>query len=81
MERLFEQIEEHLKELIIPYLMSCLSSMFNCVNDQVGVIASDVARTPSAFSPSVFNMIKAFQEVGRNADRHNPEHKGSLSFS
>ena len=63
MERLFEQIEEHLKELIIPYLMSCLSSMFNCVNDQVGVIASDVARTPSAFSPSVFNMIKNISDT------------------
>ncbi len=63
MDRLFEQIEEHLKELIIPYLMSCLSSMFNCVNDEVGAIASDVATTPSAFSPSVFNMIRNISDT------------------
>ena len=63
MDRLFEQIEEHLKEMIIPYLMSCLSSMFNCVNDEVGAIASDVATTPSAFSPSVFSMIRNISDT------------------
>jgi hypothetical protein len=63
LDRLFEKIEEHLKELIIPYLMSCLSSMFNCVNDEVGAIASDVATTPSAFSPSVFNMIRNISDT------------------
>ncbi|MBO6241986.1 MAG: hypothetical protein J6O61_14370 [Butyrivibrio sp.] len=63
MDRLFEQIEEHLKELIIPYLMNVLSSMFNCVNDEVGVIASDVATTPSAFSPSVFSMIRNISDT------------------
>ncbi|MBP3279364.1 MAG: hypothetical protein J6M44_10455 [Butyrivibrio sp.] len=63
MDRVFEQIEEHLKEMIIPYLMSCLSSMFNCVNDEVGAIASDVGMTPSAFSPSVYNMIRNISDT------------------
>ena len=37
--------------------------MFNCVNDEVGAIASDVATTPSAFSPSVFNMIRNISDT------------------
>lgn len=63
MEAVLEQIEEHLKELIIPYLMQCLSEMFNCVNTTVGGIAADVGQTPSAFSPSVFSMIKTISET------------------
>lgn len=43
--------------------MNVLSSMFNCVNDEVGVIASDVATTPSAFSPSVFSMIRNISDT------------------
>ncbi|MBQ3798169.1 MAG: hypothetical protein II842_18155 [Butyrivibrio sp.] len=38
--------------------MDLLSGMFNDVNSQVGSIASDVATTPSAFSPAIFGMIK-----------------------
>ena len=57
-DTLFAEIEQHLKDMIISYLMSVLQTMFDCVNDQVGTIASDVGTTPSAFNPTVFGMIR-----------------------
>lgn len=55
---IFNQFGEWLKGLMIPHLMDALSGMFNSVNSHVGSISSDVAATPSAFSPTIFNMIK-----------------------
>ena len=60
---LFQEIEQHLKDMIIPYLMSVLQTMFDCVNDQVGTIASDVGTTPSAFNPTIFGMIRNISET------------------
>ena len=62
-DTLFAEIEQHLKDMIIPYLMSVLQSMFDCVNDQVGTIASDVGTTPSAFNPTIFGMIRNISET------------------
>ncbi len=62
-DTLFAEIEQHLKDMIIPYLMSVLQTMFDCVNDQVGTIASDVGTTPSAFNPTVFGMIRNISET------------------
>ena len=62
-DTLFQEIEQHLKDMIIPYLMSVLQTMFDCVNDQVGTIASEVGTTPSAFNPTVFGMIKNISET------------------
>ena len=62
-DQLFAEIEQHLKDMIIPYLMSVLQTMFDCVNDQVGTIASDVGTTPSAFNPTVFGMIRNISET------------------
>ena len=63
MERVLHEIEEYLKNLIIPYLMSHLSNMFDSVNSEVGNIASEVGRTPSAFMPSVYGMIRNISET------------------
>ncbi len=63
MDRLFAEIEQHLKDLIIPYLMSVLQTMFDCVNEQVGTIASDVGTTPSAFNPAIFGLIRNISET------------------
>ena len=62
-DTLFAEIEQHLKDMIIPYLMSVLQSMFDCVNDQVGTIASDVGTTPSAFNPTIFGMVRNISET------------------
>ena len=61
-DELFAEIEQHLKDMIVPYLMSVLQTMFDCVNDQVGTIASDVGTTPSAFNPTIFGMIRNISE-------------------
>ena len=62
-DQLFAEIEQHLKDMIVPYLMSVLQTMFDCVNDQVGTIASDVGTTPSAFNPTIFGMIRNISET------------------
>ena len=56
MDTIFQQVEEWLKGLIIPVLMDTISSIFDCVNTEVGNISSDLAVTPSGFNPQVFNM-------------------------
>jgi len=62
LERVWQELEEHLKEYIIPSLMTLFQTMFGYVNDEVSGIASDVAMTPSAFSPSVFGMVRNVSE-------------------
>ena len=62
-DQLFAEIEQHLKDMIVPYLMSVLQTMFDCVNDQVETIASDVGTTPSAFNPTIFGMIRNISET------------------
>ncbi|MBQ3797093.1 VirB6/TrbL-like conjugal transfer protein, CD1112 family [Butyrivibrio sp.] len=62
-DQLFAEIEQHLKDMIVPYLMSVLQTMFDCVNDHVGTIASDVGTTPSAFNPTIFGMIRNISET------------------
>ncbi|MBQ9301812.1 VirB6/TrbL-like conjugal transfer protein, CD1112 family [Butyrivibrio sp.] len=43
--------------------MSVLQTMFDCVNEQVGTIASDVGTTPSAFNPAIFGLIRNISET------------------
>ena len=63
MDTIFQQVEEWLKGLIIPVLMDTISSIFDCVNTEVGNISSDLAVTPSGFNPQVFNMIRQISET------------------
>lgn len=63
MERVFQELEEHLKEFLVPSLMNMLRVMFGYVNDEVANISSDVATTPSAFAPGVFSMIRNISET------------------
>ncbi len=62
MESLFESIDEWLREILINGIMSVLGGVFDSVNYRVGEIATDVAMTPSAFSPQVFTMIRTLSE-------------------
>ena len=63
MNTIFEQIAEWLKGLLIDGIMDNLSGMFDAVNQQVGDIADQVGRTPSAFSPGVFAMVQNVSET------------------
>ena len=43
--------------------MNNLTGMIGAVNDEVGSIAADVARTPQSFSPAIFGMIRNLSET------------------
>ena len=62
MNSILEQITEWLKGMLIDGIMNNLSGMFDAVNQQVGDVAAQVGRTPSAFSPGVFSMVRNVSE-------------------
>ena len=53
MNTILEQITEWLKGMLIDGIMNNLSGMFDAVNQQVGDVAAQVGRSPSAFSPAM----------------------------
>ena len=63
MDSILEKITEWLKGMLVDGIMNNLSGMFDAVNQQVGDIADQVGRTPSAFSPEVFTMIQNVSET------------------
>ena len=58
MDDIFNQFGEWLKTMIIPTIMSNLSSTFDAVNTQVGEVGAQVALTPANFEPGVFSLIR-----------------------
>ena len=63
MDRVIEELTSWLKSLLVDGVMSVIEGMFQSVNNQVGDITSQVATTPSAFQPAVFNMIRNLSET------------------
>ena len=63
MDRVIEELTSWLKSLLVDGVMSVMQGMFQCVNNQVGDVANQVATTPSAFQPNVFNMIRELSET------------------
>ncbi len=62
MDYVFEQIEERVKDSLIPLLMEMLRGMFDSVNTEVGNAATCAATDPSAFNPTVLNVIKSVSD-------------------
>lgn len=62
MNSILEQITDWLKGMLVDGIMNNLSGMFDAVNQQVGDVAAQVGRTPSAFSPGVFSMVRNVSE-------------------
>ena len=62
MDSILQQITDWLKEMLVSGIMENLTDTFASVNDEVGQIASNVGQTPSAFMPSVFNMVRNLSE-------------------
>ncbi|SEL15232.1 hypothetical protein SAMN04487770_106127 [Butyrivibrio sp. ob235] len=62
MDRVIEELTSWLKSLLVDGVMSVMQGMFQCVNNQVGDVANQVATTPAAFQPNVFNMIRELSE-------------------
>ena len=62
MNTVLEQIAEWLKGVLIDGIMNNLSGLFDAVNRQVDNVAFQAGRTPSAFSPGVFSMVRNVSE-------------------
>ena len=58
MDRVIEELASWLKSLLVDGVMSVIQGKFQSVNDKVGEVTAQVATTPSAFQPGIFNMIK-----------------------
>ncbi|MBQ9304972.1 VirB6/TrbL-like conjugal transfer protein, CD1112 family [Butyrivibrio sp.] len=63
MDTVFQQIEEWLKNMMVPAVMDKISTIFNSINSEVGNIASEVGTTPNDFSPGIFNMIRNISDT------------------
>ena len=62
MQRLLQQLEEWIRNILISGIMKNLTNTFESVNAQVGNIAAQVAQTPSNFSPGIFQLIRNLSE-------------------
>ena len=62
MGSILEKIEEAIKDLLIGWIESNLTNMFTDVNDKVGIIASEVGKTPSTWNGSIYSMIRGLSE-------------------
>lgn len=60
---LFEQIESALKDLLISFVESNLTTMFTDVNEKTATIASEVGQTPKDWNSGIFNMIQNLSET------------------
>ncbi len=59
---LFDQIEQALKDMLIGFVKSNLTTMFTDVNDKTGTIAAEVGQTPQGWNSGVFSMIQNLSE-------------------
>ncbi len=62
MGSILEKIEQVIKDLLIGWIESNLTNMFTDVNDKVGIIASEVGKTPSTWNGSIYTMIRGLSE-------------------
>ena len=62
MGELFNRIGEWLKGVLIDGIMWNLSSMFDSVNEEVALVATEVGKTPANFNPGVFSLIRGISE-------------------
>lgn len=62
MDSILQSIEDWFRGLLVSGIMNNLTNTFDSVNNQVGQIATEVGRTPSNFSPAIFNMIRTLSE-------------------
>ena len=60
---LFEQIESALKDLLISFVESNLTTMFTDVNEKTATIATEVGQTPKDWNSGIFNMIQNLSET------------------
>ena len=62
MDSILQSIEDWFRELLVSGIMDNISNTFQSVNDQVGVIATEVGTSPADFEPTVYGMISTISE-------------------
>ena len=55
---ILDTLEQWLKDLLISFITSNLTTLFDDVNTKVDTIASEVSRTPATWNASIFTMIR-----------------------
>ena len=57
MDRIFEAIEEWMRNLLTGMVSSNLTTMYTDVNEKTGQIAAQVGQTPQGWNGSIYSMI------------------------
>lgn len=58
MDRIFEAIEEWMRNLLTGMVSSNLTTMYTDVNEKTGQIAAQVGQTPQGWNGNIFSMIQ-----------------------
>ena len=62
MDRIFEAIEEWMRNLLTGMVSSNLTTMYTDVNEKTGEIAAQVGQTPQGWNGNIFSMIQNLSE-------------------
>ena len=60
---LFEEIEQAIKDILMGFVESNLTTMFTDVNDKTATIATEVGQTPQGWNGGIFNMVQNLSET------------------
>ena len=59
---LFEEIEQAIKDILMGFVESNLTTMFTDVNEKTATIATEVGQTPQGWNSGIFNMVQNLSE-------------------
>ena len=59
---ILDAIEQWIKDLLISFITSNLTTLYDDVNTKVGTIATEVGKTPQDWNSSIFSMVKSLSD-------------------
>lgn len=62
MDSILDKIGQWIHDFLVECILGNLAGMFDQVNETVGNVAADVARTPQDWNPGVFSLIRALSD-------------------
>jgi hypothetical protein len=60
---IFDKIEEYFTDLLIGIIEQNLTGLLTDVNEKVGIIATEVGKTPEGWNGSIFNMVNYLSDT------------------
>lgn len=63
MGAVLDRLTEFIKDMLTGWITSNLQGMFSDVNDKVGTIAGEVAKTPSTWNGGIFTMVRSISDT------------------